>query len=245
MKRHLVVAFATLLVLPHPAAAQASDAGWGPSLRITPFVGISPNFTQTGDAAVLTTNGISLHEYEYRFASGFGVGLSAEYRLWNRFVVIGSGRWSTRGDAELTDFDDQLIYQTEGTNLFMAKAALGVRLRDSDSDLQLRRLNATVFAGPAIIHDRPKSDAFTSPGAGVAKTHLALNLGAEAELPFSNNKMGFVIGLEDNMIFWDNDDIQARVQGPIQSQNPGSQIAVEANNSHLWVLRLGLAWRFM
>jgi hypothetical protein len=245
MKRHLVVAFAALLVVPRLAAAQASDPGWGPKLRITPFVGISPSFTQAGEAIVLTDAGFRTHDYDLDFASGFGLGIAAEYRLWNRFAVIASGMWSSRGDSELFDFEDELIYEVDGTNLWMAKAALAVRLREVDPDLQLRRLNASVFAGPAIIYDSPKEEAFTPPEAAESNIHFALNMGAEAEMPFSNNKMAFVLGLEDNMIFWDNDNTVGRVASAIRLQHPGAAIAVETNRSHLWVFRMGLAWRFM
>jgi hypothetical protein len=245
MKRHLVVAFAALLILPRLAAAQASDVGWGPALRITPFVAVSPNFKQTGEAVVFTDNGISSHEYEMRFASGFGLGVAAEYRFWNRFTVLASGMWSSRGDGELVDFEDELIYEVDGTNLFLAKGAVSMRLREIDPDLQLRRLNASLYAGPAIVHDRPKKELFTPAAAAVAKTHMALNMGAEAEMPISNNKMAFVLGLEDYMIFWDNDDARGRVEGTLQRQIPDATVAVEAKRSHLWALRFGLTWRFM
>lgn len=245
MKRHLVVALAALLVVPRFADAQANEAGWGPKLRITPFVGVSPSFDQAGEAVVLTTGGAAVHDYELRFASGFGMGLAAEVRLWNRFGIMASGMWSSRGDGELVDFEDEILYEVDGTNLWVAKAALSMRLREIDPELQLRRLNASIYAGPAIVHDRPKREVFTAPAAGVAKTHLALNLGAEAEMPFSNNKMAFVLGLEDYMIFWDDDDARGRVEGTIQQRTPDVAVLVEPKRSHLWMLRFGLTWRLM
>jgi hypothetical protein len=244
MKRHLVVAFAALLVIPRLAAAQASDVGWGPKLRITPFVGVSPNFKQTGEAVVLTNSGISSHDYDLNFASGFGMGVNVEYLFWNRFAVVAGGMWSSRGDGELTDFEDELIYEVDGTNLWVAKGALVVRLREIDPDRQLRRLNANIFAGPALIHDRPKKELFTPASAGVTQNHIALNLGAEAEMPISNNKMGFVLGLEDYMIFWDDADSRGRVEGTLQARTPDATVAVETKRSHMWVLRFGLTWRF-
>ena len=243
MKRHLVVAFAALLVVPRLAAGQATDAGWGPSLRITPFVAVGPSFTQTGEALLLTNGAFATHDYELEFASGFGLGLAVEYLVWDRFAITASGMWSSRGDSELVDFEDEFIYEIDGTNLFMAKAALAVRLREVDPDLQLHRLNASVFAGPAIIYDVPKSEAFTPPEASESTLHFALNMGIEGEMPFSNNKMAFTLGLEDNMIFWDTDDTLGRVASAISLQNPGASIAVETKRSHLWVLRAGLAWR--
>ena len=245
MKRHLVVAFAALLVVPRLAAAQASDVGWGPKLRITPFVGVSPSFVQTGEAVVLTNSGIATHDYDLDFASGFGMGLNVEYNFWNRFAVVGGGMWSSRSDGELVDFEDERIYEIDGANFWIAKAALAVRLREIDPDLQLRRLNASLYAGPAIIHDRPKKELFTPPAAGVTQNHIALNMGAEAEMPFSNNKMAWVLALEDYMIFWDNDDARGRVEGTLQAVTPDAAVAVEPRKSHLWILRFGLTWRMM
>jgi hypothetical protein len=245
MKRHLVVAFAALLVVPRLAAAQASDAGWGPKLRITPFVGVSPSFVQTGEAVVLTNNGIGVHDYDLDFASGFGMGVNVEYLVWNRFAVVAGGMWSSRSDGDLVDFEDERIYEIDGTNFWMVKGAVAVRLREIDPDLQLRRLNASIFLGPALIHDRPKTELFTPAAAGAVQNHLAINMGAEAEMPFSNNKMAWVLGLEDYMVFWDADDARGRVEGTLQSVTPDATVAVEPRRSHLWILRFGLTWRFM
>ena len=244
MKRHLVVALAALVVLPHLAAAQQGDVGWGPRLRVTPFVGISPNFKQTGEAIVGTDQSITVHDYEARFASGFGMGVGAEFNVWNRFSIIGSGMWSSRGDGELLDFEDEVRYETDGTNLWLLKAGLAMRLREIEPDLQLRRLNATIYVAPAVVMDRPKVEVFTPTSARRNYTHTALNIGAEAEMPISNNKMGFVLGLEDYMIFWDDNKASGRVGGYIQQRSPDAIVQVETRRSQVWVLRAGLTWRF-
>jgi hypothetical protein len=245
MKRHLAVAVAAaLVIIPRPAAAQGTDVDWGPKLRVTPFVGISPSFKQTGEAVVLSgNNDLTQHDYDLQFASGFGLGVAVEYNVWDRFGILASGMWSSRGDGELVDFEDELVYEMDGTNLWLLKAAVAMRLREVDSDLQLRRLNATIYAGPAWVHDRPKKEVFTPPGAGDVPNHFALNMGAEAEMPFSNNKLAFVLGLEDYMIFWDDSDARGRIEGPIQQRIPGATVAVEPKRSHLWMLRMGLTFR--
>lgn len=242
MKRHLVVALAALLVIPRLAFAQ--DIGWGPALKVTPFIGISPNFKQTGEAIVATDNSISVHDYELRFASGFGMGLAAEYRLWNRFSVLASGMWSSRGDGELIDFEDELVYEMDGSNFWLAKAGFAMRLREVEPDLQLRRLNATVFVAPAIVHDRPKVEVFTPAAASRNYTHTALNIGAEAEMPMANNKMAFVVGLEDYMTFWDDSKARGRIEGTLQQRLPDATVAVETRRSQIWIFRMGLTWRF-
>jgi hypothetical protein len=243
MKRHLVVAFAALMVMPHLVAAQATDDGWGPKLRITPFLALGPSFTQEGEASVLPSNSpLSEREYELRYGSGFGLGVAAEYRLWNRFGVLASGMWLSRNDGEL-EFVDVITYEGESTNMWIVKGALSVRLRDEDKELQLHRLNASIYAGPAFILDRPKTEPTTPAGATENENLFALNFGAEAEYPFSNNKLGVMLGLEDYMIFWDDDAALARVSAPILFDDPGAAVAVEPRFSHLWVVRLGLTWR--
>jgi hypothetical protein len=244
MKRHLVGALAALVILPQLAAAQSGEGFWGPLIRITPFVGISPNFKQTGEAVVATSTDISVHDYEVRFASGFGMGVAGEFRFWNRFSVIGSAMWSSRGDGELLDFEDEVRYEIDGTNFWMAKAGVSMKLREVVPDMQLRRLNASLYIAPAIIHDRPKVEIFTPAAASVAYTHPAINIGAEAEMPISNNKMAFVLGLEDYMVFWDDAKARGRVEGTIQQRSPDATVAVETRRSQLWVLRAGLTWRF-
>jgi hypothetical protein len=244
MKRHFVVALAALVILPQLAAAQSGDGLWGPRLRITPFVGISPSFKQFGEAVVATDTDISVREYEVRFASGFGMGVSGSLRLWDRFAIIGSGMWSTRDEGELIDFADEILYEIDGTNFFMAKAGVSMSLREIEPDLQLRRLNATLYVAPALVHDRPKTEVFTPVAAAQAQTYTALNFGAEAEMPLANNKLAFVIGMEDYMIFWDETKANGRVQGYFQAREPSAVTAVDPERSQLWVLRLGMTWRF-
>lgn len=244
MKRHLVVALAALVVIPCSAAAQASDSGWGPTLRITPFIALSPSFTQEGEAVVLTSTSFSQHDYELNFASGLGLGLGAEYRFWNRFSLLGSAMWSGRGDGELIDFEDDIVYEVDGTNLFLVKAAVGVRLAEIDPELQLRRLNALIYAGPAIVHDRPKKEAFTPPAAATVQNQFALNMGAEAEMPFSNNKLAFTFGLEDYMVLWNDGNARGRIEGTFQTRTPDATVIVEPKQrSHIWMVRFGLTWR--
>lgn len=247
MKRHWVFALAALVALPCVAQAQG-DPGWGPVVRVTPFVGISPGFSQEGHATVLTAGGISSHEYRLEHGSSVLFGLNAEYRVWNRFSIIAGGAWSSRGQGRLIDFQDELVYDDqsglEGSALWMAKAGLALRLREVRPDVQLRRLNASVFIAPALIHDRAKTSVFTPTAADNTVNHWGLNLGAEAEMPLANERLAFQLGFEDWIILWDEDNYADRVGGYVQLANPGAAVAIDADNSHLVVFRAGLSYRF-
>lgn len=247
MKRHWVLALLALVALPCVARAQG-DPGWGPVFRVTPFVGLSPGFSQEGSATVLTAEGISSHPYRLEHGSSVLFGINGEYRVWNRFAIIAGGAWSSRGQGRLIDFQDELVYNEqnglEGSNLWMAKAGLGMRLREVRPDVQLRRLNASLFVAPAIIHDRAKTSVFTPTEADNSVNHWALNLGADAELPLANDRLAFQLAFEDWIVLWDEDTYASRVGSYIQQTNPDAAIAIDPDNSHIVVFRAGLSWRF-
>lgn len=242
MKRHWVLALASLIALPCMAQAQG-DPGWGPGVRVTPWLGVSPGFTQQGVATVFDDNGLSSHPYDLKYGSSLAAGLNVEVRLWNQFAVIGGAAWSGRGQGDLINFEDELIYDYEGANLWIVKAGLAMRLREVKPDLQLRRLNASIFIAPTFIADVPKRTPFTPSGSGGNVHHFGINFGAEAEMPLANDRLAFQVGLEDFLIFWDEEDFSDRVGGYIRTSHPNSDVAIEADNSHMVILRFGLSYR--
>jgi hypothetical protein len=242
MKRHWVLALATLVALPCMAQAQG-DPGWGPYVRVTPWLGVSPGFTQQGEALVVDDDGFGSHPYELKYGSSVSAGLNVEVRVWNQFAVIGGAAWSSRGQGDLVNFEDELIYDYEGSTLWIVKAGLAMRLREVRPDLQLRRLNASIFVAPAFIADIPKTTFLTPSGSGGNVHHFGINLGAEAELPLSNDRLAFQVGFEDYIIFWDDEDFSDRVGGYIRTSHPGAGIAIDTDNSHMVMLRFGLSYR--
>jgi hypothetical protein len=243
MKRHWVVALIALAALPCVGHAQSTSV-WGPAIRLTPYIGISPGITQEGVAFVFVNGSTDAREYELEFGAGLQGGVNAEYRFWNRFSGIAGLAYARRGGERLIDFGDELVYETDATNLWMAKAGLAMRLAEPNAELQLRRLNASIFIAPALIHDVPSTTVFSPPAAGQSVNHWGLNLGADAELPLGNDRMAFNAGVEDWIVFWNDDGYRNRIEPYIQSQNPGAVVAVEPENTHMVVLRFGLTWRF-
>ena len=243
MKRHWVYALAALIALPCALQAQG-DPGWGPVFRVTPFIGVSPGFTQEGIATVFTANGLNDHRYELEHGSSIAFGVNGEYRLWNRFGLVGGLTWSSRGQGRLIDFEDEFVREFEGTTLWMAKAGLAMRLREVKPDLQLRRLNASIHIAPAWIHDSPKTSVFTPGDAATSINHWGLNLGAEAELPLTNERLAFQLALDDWIVFWDEDKYSGRMQGYFQERISNASVAIDPDNSHVVIFRAGLSWRF-
>ena len=244
MKRHWVFALAVLAALPRLAHAQA-DTGWGPVFRITPFVGISPGINQKGEATAFSNNNVTGHAYRVEYSSSIPIGIAVEARAWNQFTVVAEGVWAHRGDGRLIDFEDEVVYNTAGTNFWMGKIGLGMRLREGRSDMQLRRLNASIFIAPALVHDDPVDNITTPAASNDNINQFALNLGADAELPLSDTRLAFNIALEDWIIYWDETKYAARVGGYFQQLNSTiDAVALDADKTHFWVLRAGLSYRF-
>jgi hypothetical protein len=125
----------------------------------------------------------------------------------------------------------------------MGKLGVLMRYRE-DSEMQLRRLNAAMFVGPAFIHEVPESSRFSSTNLD-ARNHFGVNFGIEAEMPFSNQMFALHAALEDYVIFWDETAMQEKLNSRILNTF-GSEAAaeVDADHSNMVVLRLGLSFRF-
>ena len=242
MKIRAIIVAAGLLTLPNSAGAQI-DIGWGPTVRFAPFLAISPGFTQVNEATIVNNDvAIDVRDIETRFNSGFGLGLNAEFRFWDALTIVGTGMWSSRADAILLDVNNSATYEIDGTNFWLIKAALALQLRESDN-LKLSNGYGSVFIGPAILFDDPKSEPTTPVAARKSTRQTALNIGAEGEIPFWNDRVAFMGAVEDYIIFW-GDDASARVSGALERVYPGSRVLVASEYSHMWNFRFGIALRF-
>jgi hypothetical protein len=244
MRIRSLVALTFLLAAPRLAPAQATD--WGAAFRITPFIAFSPSFRQLGEATVITNTGaVVVHDVDTEFNSGFGMGVTAEVQIRDAFTIMASGMWSSRSDGFITDRQDEAVYEMDGTNFWIVKAGFGLRLRDFErNDMKLWHVNATIFAGPAIIKDDPKSESTTSLAARTSGTHTALNFGAEGELPIWDDRLALMAAAEDYMIFWNGDSVQGRVANALQSTYPAADVTVNGGHSHMWQFRFGVNFHF-
>ncbi len=244
MRIQSLVALTILLAAPRLSVAQLD--GWGPAIRITPFIGISPSVIQLGEATVVTNAGsVLVHDVETHFNSGIGFGVGAEVQVWNALTIMGSGIWSSRGAGAMIDRQDDRTYEMSGSNFWILKTALALRLREFGQDeMAMHRVNGTVYVGPALLTDDPNSDRTTPTVAPSSERHTALNMGAEAEVRLWDDRVNFVLAADDYMVFWDNDMAAGRVAAALQSSFPGAVISMNARHSHLWMFRFGVALHF-
>src|SRR5688500_4506891 len=111
MKRHWLVALAALATVPAIASDQVGrglDEGWGPKLRVTPFIGWRTGFESAGNM-VISTGGLNPNiqgaEYSFDYAAGQMTGINVEARAHERFSGVGTLAWSSRGRTTSRDDD--------------------------------------------------------------------------------------------------------------------------------------------
>jgi hypothetical protein len=151
--------------------------------------------------------------------------------------------WSSRGRTTSRD-DDGFLFEEPGSDFWIAKVGALMRFRE-DSDLQLRRLNAAVFAGPAFLREQPETSIFSSSEFDSGRNHWGVSFGAEGEMPFPNKMFALHAAFEDIVIFWSESALQDRMAGSIRQGFGDTAVAeVDADHSHMFILRVGLSVRF-
>ena len=244
MRIPAVLVLTACLFFPRTARAQI-DYWWGPTLRVTPFVATSPIFTQFGHATVVTDDGlVTVRDVETRVASGFGFGVSAEWRVVDALTIIGGGLWSSRGHARLLDLVDSASYEMPGSDFWLVKAGLALQLRDDDDELLTQRVYGNVYVAPALMIGDADSASTTPGSAVVRRTHPALNMGATAEVPFWDDRVAFMVSAEDYLVFWNHGDARDPVAAALRTGFPGSSVTFTSNRTHIWFFRFGVSWYF-
>ena len=222
-----------------------SERGWGPVFRVTPSVAYGLTFRQVGNVEFVTGNQFFVHAYHLDYAASVPLGLTVDVRFWDRFSFVAGGAWSARGSARITDRDDNITRPAGGSDLLLAKLGLGVRLSEEESEMQLYKLNGSFFVAPAIIRETGKDAAYVRTSAASNTQHFGLNLGTEGELPLSNHHFALTIGVEDWIIFWNDEKYRTRIASFLE-QTPSSRsvTAIDAGTSHLLLIRTGITFRF-
>lgn len=249
MKRAVLPVLALLAVVPSaPLQAQQTmnaDPGiWGPRVRITPFVGQLPTVSRTERWIVFANGNPSFGDYDVDLGAGPAIGASAEFQVNGPFAMIVSGMYGSRGQTREFSFGDGEFLSGTGSNFLTAKVAAAWRLRETMTELQFRRLTATVFAGPAFIREMPKSDPTLPQALLDGVNHWAANFGVDAEIPLGSKPVSLQLGLEDYYTFWNADAYAARNDRVLTGSGVTTESYLDTDASHAILFRIGLTFWF-
>jgi hypothetical protein len=248
MRRLTLSAVAAAVLFPGAVLAQNPSVleapAWGPRLQFTTFVGFAPAVSRFERWAVAGPGGIATQNYDVELGTGLLAGASAEMGLVDRFALIGSAVFITRGrTTEVAQDEGGTRFQHEGSNFIMAKGAIALRMRESISELQMHSLSGTIFVGPAFVREMPKPDALADPVLLRALNYYGLNFGVDGtiSLPFSG--LSFQMGIEDYLLWWDAVEIARRNDQVFANNGYQTTSRVETDPSHNFILRAGLSFR--
>lgn len=246
MKRAAFLVLALLALAPSFVRAQGiltEEPLWGPTVRLTPFVGQAPTVNRT-DRWLVTSGGaiVSQGEYDVDLGAGQAVGASLEVRVVDRFAIVGAGYFMNRGDTREYSQSAGEFIVSEGSDFLVGKLALALRLREAMSEMQMRRLTATIFAGPAYLREMPAERGV--PALDESLGHWAANIGVDAEIPLGEGSVALQLGLEDFYTFWNTAEIARRNDAAFAAGGFTTQSTVEADASNMILVRLGLSFRF-
>lgn len=226
-RRLLAAAFAASFILPAAGSAQLmplqDDPSWTPSFRVTPFIGYLTAADReerwmSGDddgAVILHTGGAT------------AVGVNLEKRILGSWGVTAAAAYGPRGATTVEFIDEGGFFEIEGSDIMLARLGASFNLRDPESALAMRRLNASVFGGGVVMLERPRGEP-TGEQALDDATHIGVNVGVNGELPFASDRFAVQLGIENNFMWW------------------GEQTSVRTSSdaSHTWLLRAGMSFRF-
>lgn len=252
VRRVLQGALVAALLLPAAAGAQSVplqyDSEWGPRLRVAPFAAWAFRLTRTEDTFVTPADGSEpyFESHEVELGGGPGVGLIADYRVAGRFSVHGGAALVVRGDTRhFVTRQPDIFWTQEGSNVLVAKLGLGMHLSEPVSELQRRRLSASVFVAPTFMRDMPREDIVFNGETLGASNAFGVNFGFDGEMPLTP-KLALQFGIEDYLVWWDDEELE-RWADAFWTGTLGEAATtdVSAEPSNNFLVRLGLSFALL
>jgi hypothetical protein len=242
-RRVLVALLAALLVFPAAAEAQLRPIGepnrWGPRFRITPFIGFMPAFERTEDWVAQDEAEVIRVRTIQEIGSGIAFGLNLELPLAGRFGLFAGGAYTAR-DRTVFEVGTDAPYQIDGNHVYLARAGIIMHLTEDPSELVLRRANASLFAGGAAMHERPRNVLGTA-DIIESGTHIGVNLGMSISMPLGSDRFAVQIGAEDNIIWWNPDQLASLANEYFGLPDGATTVTTAASN--VFLVRAGLSLR--
>lgn len=241
MKRPIVWALAVALLVPALASAQDPFAPPPTRFTVSPFLGYAFGYTQRGTAHFTSAAGVGAADYERHVDGGMMPGIAVEYRMPGRFGANASFAYNKRGQETVsTDYVDLAPMYSNGSALWLIKAAATMELTESSPDLTLRHIEGQLSAGPALIREVP--DATTG---RPAVNSIGVNVAAAAEVPLPWKGFAFRGAFEDYIAGLPLTDVGVQLGTDVSGQ-AGQAISAELSRptTHLYVIRAGLSYHF-
>ena len=225
---------ALLLCAPALANAQVGDAEPRPLLTVSAYTGVRAPFGG-GFASVFVPSGGFLVRQERTGSPVLGV--DAKLRLRGPLSLVAGGVYSQTGQVQYflsdTTFSQPADWISQSTDpMWFGKLGLAARFERARSITDTRRGPSTdLFAAAAVVRE-------------FEELHPALNLGFEGALPMARG-VELVVGLEDYLVFWDQDRLAPAVADIVQGfqEEEIEGVVLHYSTSNIFQLHLGVSLR--
>jgi hypothetical protein len=204
-------------------------------IGFSPHVAYSLVARRVEDRVIEAGGVLQPYRADFDLGQGFGAGVHIEVPVVAPLTVFAAGGFLYR-EASLEYSEIEGGTRTEaGSNFAVMRGGFGLRFQQ-EPGLQLRRLSASLYGGPAFIREMPRPDTF--------RTHAqAMNLfgthvGLQAELPVAR-RLSFSAGLENNFVWWQDDELGRRNDAVYESIGVLTTTTVTSRPTPLWTIRAG------
>jgi hypothetical protein len=237
------IAWATLALLLLPASASAQLVVTEPDvrvprIRITAHIGYLVPFTRSELWGHPEGGDTRYDQVTTSVPSGVALGAHGEVTIAGPVGLSIAAAAATRGGTRFrVEGDEPRLL--DASTVVLGRAGLSFQLPNETADLVNRRVRIALFAGGAMLHERP-GDAFGIGNLLQSATHYGAAFGAIAERAFSNDRFALQVGVEDYLISW-NEAALARLPAVYYSE---AGTTATTGSSHLWLLRAGITIRF-
>lgn len=245
-RRVLLAALAATLAFPAAARAQfGATAGEvlfrGPHLQVTPFLGYLTGVNRIEDWSYTDASGSYHAQADLDVGGATMVGLSFEAPLAGNFGLTAAGGYGARDATVFRVLQNGEYWAVEGPHVLLGRLGVAFHLPPETSEFVLRRLGASAHVGATVLHERARhrvGSAELEDG-----THFGANLGVSATVPFAGDRFAVQLGLEDNMIWWNQRALASLPYEYFDRPGDREQTVASVSMSHVWLLRAGLSMR--